>query len=380
MSCNKNEDQIFNDIHENPEIILKDYFTEYEIVTLDEASVITKHQERFNFRFDLKFENHPEWIFDLQDDKNDAEDFQLYEIGADGIPTPFELNTYAYAGYATIGETRASFLFFESSFNGNIKEEHAEYMIEPLRDYVPYADKNQYVVYDVSNINDHEKGACDHTDETLNKRINMPPIANKANCHKVEFSYLGDYQLYRDKFSSNINDAFNWMYSRYYFAGRRYKDAGYNLDFIRKGAYLFTSNATVASTTSNRTKFVNEWKDFGNQKTSWYNRGDVNILFTGQDVINGKGEYGWSGTSLRNKLCNLSDGSNAYGFMEKHESNWRTSNGTAHEVGHIMGANHVSTGFMLYNAKESSMSHITMGHIDSHIDWYPICVSSGNCN
>jgi len=381
-----------NGITDKDALILNEHFKAYEIVTVDEAAILSEHQNRMNFIFDMKLENHPNWKFDLDEYNIDAEDFQMYLVGEGGTLTPFEAKSYSYSGYTTKGNDQAIFIFEDNKFSGNIFENDAEYFIEPLREYIPNATKNQYLVYDVKNSIDHENVGCDNHDAAA-KYLTAPeqgeeiPLLRSGDyCYQVELSYLGDYQLYEDKFNYDKSSASSWMNGRVIYASYRYhKENDYHVSIIRKNGYIYTSNITVASKTSDYAEYLNQWKAFGNQNASWYNRGDINALFTGKDVANSSGNYGTTGAAAKPRtLCNLNDGSKAYLYMEKHSSKWRSSNLLAHECGHTMGASanndHTSTGFMTSNYSESSMAQRTKDEITAYLTSRTGCLSVSLCD
>lgn len=377
-----------NGISDKDALILNEHFKVYEIVTVDEAAILSEHQNRMNFTFDMKLDNHPNWKFDLDEYNIDAEDFQMYEVGEGGALTPIELKSYSYAGFATKGNDQAIFIFYEDQFSGNVFEDNAEYFVEPLREYIPNATKNKYLIYDVTNSIDNETEDCDNHNAA--KHITTSGHGEEAsllksgdNCYKVELTYLGDYQLYEDKFNYDKSSAFIWMNDRVMYASHRYhKKNDYHVNIIKKNGYIYTRDIRVATSTSNGSDYLKQWKDFGNRNTSWYNRGDINALFTGKDVISGSGNYGTvSGRGYTSQLCSPNDGSDSYFYLEKHSSNWRGNNMVAHECGHVMGhSGHTKTGFMKSNSGQSSMEQASKDKISGYLNNHNGCISVSRCN
>jgi len=155
------------------------------------------------------------------------------------------------------------------------------------------------------------------------------------------------------------------MYWRFYYGNKRYN--AYNnvgLDWRLRSAYLYSAYSSRnynPKTKSNKTTFVQECSAFYNY--SWYNKGDVNYFFTGDDV---EGVIGKADGIAR--MCNQP--SRAFSFGEWRSSTYQAQNLMAHEVGHTMGCSHDLSSNNFMN-KYSSKWNTTIGtNARGNILWY----------
>jgi len=258
-------------------------------------------------------------------------------------------------------------------------------MIEPLSDYTSDAKPNEYVKYNVADIITTEEHTCGFDQSPIEVEIDETDVPDNiedraANCLKVEVMYLGDYDLYRYKFNSNFNTAGTWMYWRLVYAGQRYYSYnGFPVNLILKQGWLVTGNTTTVATSSNPGTAVVQWKNFANSRASWIKRGDANVLFTGRDL----GGAGILGIGIKRSICNSYTTTQApYAFVEHQSNSLFSNNLTAHEIGHILGAEHSSSGFMtstVSSSTSSTMSTQTRNEINGWIWNNRSCLGYWGC-
>jgi len=313
----------------------------YEIFTLDQESLlaIAQTKPQTAVKINLNIPSHPDWELTMVDDdlkQYDEPGFQAIEIGANDVHTVRqEPERFALQGNLGNSERNSYLTFSLGKMEGLILDGEVEYSLQPLTNFIASAPDDIYIIFD--GRDEIVEGNVCGNDEVQTE----PQEATRSRGLKtIYITYLGDYQMYQ-KFG-NYTNCSNWMYWRYYYANKRYN--AYNgIDFrlVRRTMYLYSSSGSAnyrPKTTSNRQTFVDECSAFSG--FSWYNIGDVNYFFTGDNV-----EGVWGKADGISRMC--SDPSQAFSFGEVAT---KTANGTsktyfgqnlmAHEVGHTIAAHH----------------------------------------
>jgi len=153
------------------------------------------------------------------------------------------------------------------------------------------------------------------------------------------------------------------MYWAVVYGGYRYAAYnGYPVDLIVKSGYLSTYNTPVATDIYNSSNFNNQWMYYG-MSAGWFNRGDANLLFTGKNV------HGVAGAATVGSIC----GPYAYGFVKYLYNSYQEQNTVAHEIGHILGANHSNDGFMRHIGTHY-MGQTTRNELNYWLSWNNSCL------
>jgi len=190
-----------------------------------------------------------------------------------------------------------------------------------------------------------------------------------ANCWKVEVSSVGDYELYR-RFNYDVNYTLNWIYWRVVNGSRMYR--GSYIDFIIKNYYVVHNRKYDVASSTNSTNFVNQWKNYIYNNRNWYNKGDINLLFTGRNIGGTT-----VGAAYERSICT----SDAVGFVEYQSSPYYEDITTAHEIGHILGAGHSNGGFMNSNVNGGNtwMNPSTLSQLDNWLRYNVRCLRIWGC-
>lgn len=371
------QDAIISNVDEVSNPALDKQFKNYEIVEIDNDEVWTSVKNQISGEVNLDMRKATpadsplaDWSFNMNPQEVQAEDFKMYAVGKDGQLTEKTLpETHVLLGQFDNGTGEIFMGITQENFRASINQGEATYMLEPLSDYIKDAKANQYIKYNVADIiNDGKNHGCgfdENSFEVQQTETANTSIDSRANW-RVEISYLGDFDLYAYKFGYNFNAASSWMYWSIVYGGYRYAAYnGYPVDLIIKAGYLFNYNSPVATDIYNYTNFTYQWRDYGNSNTWWFNKGDANLLFTGKDV------YGVAGAAQPQSICRW----DAYGFVEYLPNSYQQQNVVAHEVGHILGANHTYDGFMRADGITShTMGYVTRNELNYWLSWNNSCL------
>lgn len=355
---------------------------DYELIELDYAKHFDHVKKRLNSTFTINFEfpSQPDWEFTLiKDDISDmySKDFKVYEITADEQLIERKLHDIsAYQGRLKNAMQDSYFTFALGRLEGSIIDENGEeYYIESLINYDKTAEPNQYVMYKAKDVIILKDAICTQDKKapegSYDGNINM----EKSNyCWITEVTSLGDYKFY-NKFGNNWNNTINWMWNRWYFAAKSYwQYNGYPMNWTLKALYQYTFPNSIPSTYWNGTTFVQQYNDY--HYYSWYNQGDVNMLWTGYDVSGVWGQADGIGQMCKSPT-------RSYCFGEKMPNNWYSNNLMSHEIGHSMGMYHddSSNNFMhsWYQNWNNSLGYYAWNNLNWHLYYYNYCLGVGIC-
>lgn len=379
-SCEQ-EDSVIPNMNEMAYPELDERFKAYEIVDINNEDILKSIENqgegeiKLDMRDDLSPATLPDWSFNMSRLNIQAEDFKLNLIGEGGkiteVKTP---KTYVMEGSLNNNTGEVFMMINETNLHAEITENGNTYRLEPLSDIILAAQPNEYIKYNIADIINNEKRTCSFDETSINaqetEEVEQALEERAGNCLKVEISAMGDFDLYAYKFGYNYNNARNWMQWRLVNAGRMYhSNNGYPLNFIIKTININTWNGYIAGN-YNPTNFLYEWQNFVNSN-SWFQRGDANILFTGKDIGGWVGGAAWLGT-----ICTWS----SVCFVEHSWNSAWADVATAHEIGHILGANHAPGGFMnAYGNVQTWMHSQTWNDLNNWVWGHSWCLGQWGC-
>jgi len=365
-SCAK--DEIKTDNQNDYESLMNKHLKNYEIITIDYDQAFNEAIKKPTsyVSLNLNIESHPDWEFKVKNDDLDqyfAPDFKMIEIGSGDRHIEHEMHeVYAMEGYLKKPDQQVIVTFGLGRMEAIITDGVDEYSLEPLFNYDQNAPKDQYVLYKGIDVIDNNYNCTTEKGDSTNEE-DKSSLRNAAGIWKVNLTYLGDYQFYQKYY--NTSNAYNYMYWRFYYGNKRYNAYNYiGLNWQIRSAYLYSWSGSAnynPKTASNKTTFVRECSDFYNY--SWYNEGDVNYFFTGDDV---SGVIGKADGIAR--MCN--NPSKAFSFGEWRASTYQAQNLMAHEVGHTMGCHHDLSSNNFMNTYSSKWNYTIGVNARHNINWY----------
>lgn len=200
-----------------------------------------------------------------------------------------------------------------------------------------------------------------------------------GNCWKLEVRSHADYEFYMGVGKSNVTTA-TWIVLEA-LVGASARFSVINLDLMLPqggGVTILTApqNALYYPKSSDAGLLINQLKDFWNFFFPNASR-DLVILFTGKN-IHLNGSYSVGGIAKLGQVCKSLE--NSYAVVEVRTAGPGTSLVTAHEVGHLLGANHTNAGVMTTNASGQSFSQTSRDEMTKHIFFHHACMPKTACS
>jgi len=318
--------------------------------------------------------------------KVEADDFNFYLIAEDGqIQEPDISTPHVLDGKIDNDGGNAFMIVNEFNFRAEFNKNDEVYRLEPLSDHLKEASPDTYINYKVEDVIVKENITCEVENNKDNnfyklETENHSTSNSAANCYKVEITFMGDYALYAWRFNYNFDNTYNWMYWKVVNAGRMYySNNGYPLNFILKSGYVNNWNGYIANSSNNANNFILQWQNFVVNNSNWFDKGDANILFTGQDI-----QSNVIGVAYISSICNNNYGYNwgggSFGVVEHQWYPYYEDITTAHEIGHILGAGHSNGGFMNSSINGQSWMHSsTWNDLNNWLPGHSWCLGNWGC-
>ncbi len=378
-SCLKEKIYHENDIVQQYTALDK-LFSEYTVVEIDTDRILNYSKEKHNEEFvlDLKIQNKPNWVFNVNFYEFFKPDYKVFESNAndDWVEVIRTDRSDAYHGQSVDLKSKSMFIMEEHLFTGNIYEGDTEYFIEPLNRFVNNSSPNLYVYYPINADISGEHATCGNTDEdflNIEEREPVSTLEYRAGCREMSITYTADYQL-REKFGNNTSSTRNFVENRIRYASYRYW--GYNkfpLHLRLYRGYIRTTKGNPPTTSTNPSTSLGQWKTYAKKHLP---TADGNLLFTGRNV-------GVSGNAYPRTVCRFSGGARL-AFAQIHRwtgaSNAFLSKVTAHEIGHLLGALHSTTGFMIPGGYTyTNMAKVSRSEMSSYISRNNSCMPNVTC-
>lgn len=365
---------------------LSEKFKNYRIVTLSAKSFFDKAKNAGDNSFDIQIDNgfSTPWEIKLNRTKVLPEGLTCNEITASGfINKLFDIRSFK----TTDNKKDGVFTISEDYIGGNfINESGVHYFIEPLVMYDATFPKNKYIIYDEKDVTE-PPSICGVNSiispTTLNKKENIPSAKTAVStCWKLEIRAEGDWEYYLNK-GSNTTTATWAILANLVGASNIYKYIGINLVINGVGIYNAPPIAgwgyVGVEAESLLPQMSNHWLPY----SSW--KRDANVLFTGKNITaNGqsstKGVAWWKDPN-QGWIC--VDQNSSYCIVEGFwASQSFLSRATAHEIGHLLSADHTSSGIM-YSCtsciSSTTFNATSIKQINTHIWYNNGCLTQSNC-
>ena len=256
-----------------------------------------------------------------------------------------------FKGVSNQGEL-LRFTIDENYFSGSIKSKKQEYIIQPLRDFVPSADASQVVVFNVKNVKPQQLGKC-CLEEIHQKTSNLHKkvLQNSANktplaCYEVGIAACTDFSFYQ-KYGSNVTTAQNRVLTILNLVEGDYATAfTHNLKMVVVRWFNSTSSVEPWSATTDSGTLLDEFRVWGNANLTGAPTFDIGQLWTNRSFnssVIGIAFVGAVCTSFKYQcLEDFTTGTNLMRVM------------VSHETGHSFNCNHDASGSMTIMAPSVS--------------------------
>lgn len=370
---------------EEYEADLGDHFLRYETLNIDYDELLEQLESNGARATSLSLDipSRPDWEFTMsKEDVSEMfpEDSKVILIGEGETLTEMPLPKFnAFEGRLLTSSKPTFFTFSVGEFEAEINDENGEtYSIQSLKSLDENAPANLYVLYNQKDMVIDGAPCEAHSHDTPLDLGSLEDQAGlRANCYAIEVTQLCDYEFYRYQFGSNYSATSAYMSTRLYWASKRYWSYNrFPLNLVQRSIYVYT-NSNDGLNSNNFNTMLTEWEGFYNK--SWFNKKDVNALWSGKAVVSGY--YGLAGVRA---LCTRPRQS--FHWLKRYGGNASTSRLFAHEIGHNIGAPHdnSSNNFMNGNPANfsNSLGQNARNNIYGHI-WNGggnSCLSVKTCN
>ncbi len=258
------------------------------------------------------------------------------------------------------------FTIDENYFSGSIRSKKQEYILQPLRDFLPSADVSEIVVFDVKKVKKDQLGKCGVEEihqkssnlhkQMLKKTANKTPLA----CYEVGIAACTDFSFYQ-KYSSNVTTAQNRVLTILNLVEGDFATAfTHNLKMVVVRWFNSTSATEPWTATTNSSTLLNEFRTWANATLTGAPTFDLGQLWTDRTFSSSVIGVAYVGaicsTFKYQCLQDFTTGTNLMRVM------------VSHETGHSFDCNHDAQGSAFIMAP--SVSNVTA--------WSPASVSSVN--
>lgn len=199
-----------------------------------------------------------------------------------------------------------------------------------------------------------------------------------GNCWKLEVRSHADYEFFKGVGKNNVTTATWTVLEGLVGASARFSTINLDLALPQGGGVTILTapqNALYYPTSSDADVLLEQVRDFWNFFLPDVDR-DLVILFTGKD-IHRDGLYSVGGIAYIGQVCKNQSAS--YAVVESRTVGVSSSLIVAHEVGHIIGAEHTNAGIMTPNGSGQSFSQTSRDQMNNHIWFHHTCMPSTTC-
>jgi PKD repeat protein len=258
------------------------------------------------------------------------------------------------------------FTIDENYFSGSIRSKKQEYILQPLRDFVPTANPSEIVVFEVEKVKKNQLGNCGveeiHQKSSNLRKQMLQETAGKTPlaCYQVDIAACTDFSFYQ-KYSSNVTTAQNRCLTILNLVEGDYATAfTHNLKMVVVRWFNSTSSVEPWSNSTDSSVLIAEFKNWGNANLTGAPAFDIGQLWTNRTFNSSVIGIAYVGavcsTFKYQCLQDFTTGTNLMRVM------------VSHETGHSFNCSHDASGTSFIMAP--SVSNVTA--------WSPASVTSVN--
>ena len=324
--------------------IYKEYFKNYSLATLPTEVTSDKLRSKDAFDEIMLFVENQGFSFSLQARDLRPAHYKLRVQDETGIHEMPRTPNKTYFGYTKNGHYDVRITADEDFFSALIVQSHDQFYIEPARNFIPTAPRDQFVMYwNRDNLKIFDESSCGvktmqthqhHPDEDLPPADETDESSNRSVCKVVQIALANDFEMFQQEGSVDDVESHNMAVINN--VETNYDDEfSTDLQFDVVEIFVAATNGQDPWTNStDANALLDDFTDWG--PTGFSNVHDVGGLWTNRDF---NGDV--VGLAWLNGICNN---------VRYHTLQDFTSNAAflrclqAHEMGHNFSANHDAAG------------------------------------
>ena len=313
--------------------------------------------------------------------------FTADEIGGDGKVTAIPISARSYRATSATGVIVLDLLIGPDRLAGVLRRGTEEYALDALVEPSPAGAAPSIGVFRAP-PDEHLAGGepmCGVADGHLKPEhfsaadSHAPHGTERAgNCWKLEVRSHADYEFYKGVGKSNVTTATWTVLEGLVGASARFSTINLDLQLPQGGGVSILTapqHALYYPKSSDAGVLLEQVQDFWNFFHPSVSR-DLVILFTGKD-IHQNGSFAVGGIAYIGQVCKKQSAS--YAVVESRTLGVSSRFVVAHEVGHILGAQHTNAGIMTPNGSGQSFSQTSRDQMNSHIFFHHECMPMAAC-
>ena len=350
-------------------------FAAFELYELNAATIYQISQTDTRFHFDLQFEDGDRWPIQLDYHDLRAAHYREVAITDKGYEVLPKRPNITFRGYHLGTENEPTrFTITPRYVLGMIQRDGATYFLEPLREMLPEAPENSYILYNAEDVLTDPSLTCSFN---AGKKYALPPEHHghdhdnpqrMPECTEVELATGGDILMFNrygsvmavNDFILNVTNLMEPLYD------------DFSLSYLIVDQFVVTSAGANPWTTSNDAFTILD--DFAAWAGPNFAPHDVGQIWTANDIQgcgNGPGNFGLIGCAQAiGDIC----GDERYNVCEDFSNSSNCLRAlSAHEIGHLFDGVHseannttIMWGNIVCGATSWTAGNIT--RIQNHID------------
>lgn len=361
------------------DIDLDEMFSNYKITTINSNDIYQNITKNRSNRIHLEIDDKKFFNLELYESEIISKDYLLREILESGENRKTGTSAIPMQGFIeNVPNSRASITFNDGFIYGYIQENNETWFIEPLKHFKLDANKDDFIVYNTTDIIPGEQKTCgfDAFKNELQSQRERRHDENQSspragNCYIVNIAIASDYSM--RSYYGSVNGVENHNIGVLNNVQTNYTDDfADEIQFEIVEQYISScSSCDPWSSTTNPGNLLSSFRVWGNGSNSFTSNYNVASLWTRRDF-----QGSTIGIAYLDAVCT----SYRYNCLQDFTSNAQLKRVLqAHELGHNFDADHDVSGTYIMSpsvANTNNWSTFSKNRINSNINYISSCLGS----